>query len=471
MKKVYFYASLFVLVIITFICIYKDFRFNYIVLTEISESKYNKIIESRKETNNKIELYYDGNIISYNEEDNYYLINIINYNKIYSDYKINVLEKNTSEIKIIMYNNNEYKISKLCISTLPIINITTTKEMKENSYGNVLLMNDEANAYDIKFHIRGGTSSLDRNSKKSYKVILMKPTDGESLLGMKISKEWILNPLYTDKSYIREQIGYHIWNNLNNEYLMHLKPVELILDGSYRGIYALQEPIGLDTFKANDSDLLVSIKYWRNDIHTHRIYDETRTIHSTIDEFEIEDGLGSRDIKRNLLLSFLDNIDGTNYSNLKVEYDLKSNSEYDLFINLIMAVDNSYKNEKILFRNENNKYIVYKMPWDLDWSINNETVSAKTIISSIYVDSTIPSYILKDSEFKKLEKDKYFEFRNTIYNEEYLNNLIDGYADELRNSGALDRSNSIESFEENIIRIKDFFKERINVLDKYYGGL
>ena len=467
MKKAFFYLSLGAIVLFMFI--YTFYDYNYIENNVISEERYKEIISNKKEVTGVINLYYNNIKIPYNEKSNFYISNFEDYNNIYSNlgYKINVISYEDGKVNIVLYNNRSYKTSTIYISNLPVISISTDRTKKENMYGSLTLYTD---TYDIMYHIRGATSRIPSNTKKSYKIEML-DSDANSMLDLKESKEYILNPLYLDSSYIREYIDYDIWNALNGDYTVHMKPIELFLDGKYKGIYALQETVSLNTFNASDNDLLVSTKKWRNEIENPNIYDELYMFSDEIDEFEIDDGLKNKNLRRQLLLAFLDNIDGTNYSGLKVTYDTKSNGNYNVFLNLVMPLDNLYKNEKILFRDEDNQYVIYKMPWDLDWSLSNDQISAKTDISAIIYDRSLPNSLLADDHFIKYQKEKYFEIRKTVYNEEYLNNLIDTYASLLRNSGAIERSESEDSFENSITIIKSFFKERIKVLDEYYGGL
>lgn len=95
-------------------------------------------------------------------------------------------------------------------------------------------------------------------------------------------------------------------------------------------------------------------------------------------------------------------------------------------------------------------------------------------INMIFEDSTISKTFSESENFKKYQKEQYFKIRKTIYNEETLNNMIDTYLNYLKQNGAMQRDiakwgNNI--FEEECQIVKDHFKQRIDVLDNYYGGL
>lgn len=95
-------------------------------------------------------------------------------------------------------------------------------------------------------------------------------------------------------------------------------------------------------------------------------------------------------------------------------------------------------------------------------------------INMILTDYTISESYRERDDFKKYQKEQYFKFRQTIYNEKTLDNMIDEYMNYLKNSGAIERDSAKwenDSFEEECQNIKNYFKQRISVLDDYYGGL
>ena len=99
------------------------------------------------------------------------------------------------------------------------------------------------------FHVRGNVSStLD---KRPYKVSLLDRASGKyktSLGGLREDDDWILNPLYTDSSRVREMTAYALWDQVTAlsdvpQATSRMRYVELFLDNSYQGIYGLMEPV------------------------------------------------------------------------------------------------------------------------------------------------------------------------------------------------------------------------------------
>ena len=328
---------------------------------------------------------------------------------------------------------------------------------------------------NVAFHQRGGVVSL--SEKKSYKVNLLdKKGDKEKLaiLNMREDNDWILNPLVFDYSYMREKIGYDIWNVISNEYSHDMKYVELIIDNNYLGLYCLQEPVDIKTFNANKkTDLLISIKDYAFNITNRLLFTEDAyNSEDMLDEFEFSAGFSGEE-RINILREFYNSF--TNNEKNNIEYDTDNSINYTLFINMILAVDNSYKNEKILLEYKDNKYVIKKSPWDLDISMCNDKIYTDSFnINMIERDLTLPKYISESEELKKLLKEKYFELRKSIYNEETINEIINNYKNILNSSGAVIRDSEKwgnEHFNDSIEVIKTFFKDRIEVLDRYYGDL
>ncbi len=487
---------LFIAVILFFIVLFIDFNYYknlYISSNYIDISEVEKITEGREEYGDIINLYYKDNVIPYNIDENYYLFHVANseeYKKIYSDntFSANIInQEDDNTIHLIIYNDNYYKITKIKLTNIPVISINTNETIEEKMYGDIYLYssNETLNTtniinYNCEFHIRGVSSQ--GAQKKSYKINLLTSKGKKleiSMLGMDSDDDWILNPLFSDESYIREKIGYDIWNSLSDEFNHTLEYVELIIDNSYQGIYCLQEAVDLDILAADkNNDFFISIKKYPDNIENSVLFDDSYTEESEIiDEFEMEEGLENNySLRRNLLRAFMNKKNGI--AENSIEYDLKNNANYTVFINLILAPDNIFINQKILFRNMENYYLIQKTPWDLDFSMLNKIMaqSVKYIwdINVILCDVTLSTEYTESYEFMQYQKEQYFKIRETIYNEETLNNMIDSYCNYLKQSGAVERNCAKwgnNNFEEECQVLKNFFKERIAVLDDYYGGL
>lgn len=98
----------------------------------------------------------------------------------------------------------------------------------------------------IGIEIRGSSSS--ELPKKPYGLTTLKPdgsTNNVNLLDMPKENDWVLNSLAYDPSLIRDYLAYETYR-LTNNYSPRGRYCELILNGSYQGLYLLLEKIKVD---------------------------------------------------------------------------------------------------------------------------------------------------------------------------------------------------------------------------------
>ena len=116
----------------------------------------------------------------------------------------------------------------------------------------------------LSFHLRGATTLL--YPKKSMRLHLLNESGSAAkvqLLDMRTDNDWILNAMYTDSLKVREQLAMEVWNNMAaangtlHDSGSSLRPIELIINGQYCGIYGLQEPLDAKQVGINtDTDYL-----------------------------------------------------------------------------------------------------------------------------------------------------------------------------------------------------------------------
>jgi hypothetical protein len=134
---------------------------------------------------------------------------------------------------------------------LPIVDdprIFVNMAIIDNGPGQRNNINDPFNGYDGKISIELRGSSTLWFPKKSY---LFETQDNEGqnnnvpLLGMAEENDWILYAPFSDKSLIRNVLTYELGNKMGN-WAPHTRFCELVLNGSYQGVYILMEKIKRD---------------------------------------------------------------------------------------------------------------------------------------------------------------------------------------------------------------------------------
>ena len=111
----------------------------------------------------------------------------------------------------------------------------------------VLVVNGESIPVTLKY--RGSSSALNQG-KRNYSLHL-KTADGEknkrSLMGMRKDDDWILDGVQSDLSRIRNRVCMDLWDAMytlpwcERSGAVHGCYVELAFNGTYKGLYALNE--------------------------------------------------------------------------------------------------------------------------------------------------------------------------------------------------------------------------------------
>jgi len=87
------------------------------------------------------------------------------------------------------------------------------------------------------------------NPKKSFNIETWTNSSGTSmdtsLLGMPTENDWVLLASYTDRSLMRNLLGFHLFSQMGN-YAPRMKLVELLVNNSYEGVYLFGEKIKRD---------------------------------------------------------------------------------------------------------------------------------------------------------------------------------------------------------------------------------
>ncbi len=188
---------------------------------------------------------YRGDNLTYKDQELFSSVTSIKY-----------ADANTKPVQLLTKSGNreftfEFKkvtsnIPKLYITTengraIPwpdktFINATLRIEDPDLKYGNVA-------SQTIPMEIRGRGNSTWGNPdfvKKPYK---MKFTEKARILGMSESRQWVLLANYSDKSLLRNALAFKLSEMAGLPWTPKWRPVEVYLNGDYRGLYQLAEEI------------------------------------------------------------------------------------------------------------------------------------------------------------------------------------------------------------------------------------
>lgn len=115
--------------------------------------------------------------------------------------------------------------------------------------------NDFKGTIGIEFR---GSTSQDLFPKKPYGFEVWDSTKTsitKKILGFPSESDWVLNPLYNDKTLMRDPIAYWLARQ-SGRYASRTKHVEVIIDGRYEGVYVLQEKVKRDKNRVDIEKIL-----------------------------------------------------------------------------------------------------------------------------------------------------------------------------------------------------------------------
>ena len=124
-------------------------------------------------------------------------------------------------------------------------------------------------------HERGQTTRA--YPKKGYRVNLISVTstgvineNEQPVLGMRNSDSWIFYAIYSDGTKIRDKFNTELWNQFGAEntpydahFGTHMEYAELVVNGEYRGLYGILEPIDSSQLDISDREYLYKRTFGR----------------------------------------------------------------------------------------------------------------------------------------------------------------------------------------------------------------
>lgn len=352
---------------------------------------------------------------------------------------------------------------------VPMLSITTTEFVdeipdKENYLeasftieGNGIYEDDSCMT-----NIRGRGNTTWKYPKKPYRLKFPKKI---SLCGLPKAKSYVLLADYIDPSHMKNAVAFKIAELLDIPYTNHAIPVNVTLNGIYRGAYMLTEKIGIGSASV-DIDENESILF---EIDNH--YDETYQFKTSqynlpvmVKDPDINDSIfeyWKNDFNEFVNAVKIDTLDCFDY------IDIESLANYLLVYNLVGNHEISWPKSIFMYKTNGDKYKMGPI-WDFDWGFGYGQASNQCLFMEWYGHlngSPFFKKMIKNERFLELYKIKWEEFKSNKLSE--LWQYIDDYANLLEPSVALNRTKWTQpnSFEYYVEQIKTYLKERIEFID------
>ena len=345
--------------------------------------------------------------------------------------------------------------------------------------------------------IRGRGNSTWLWDKKPYKIKL---DEKESLLGMDDNKDWILLANYADKSLIRNTLAYEMGRVLENiVWSPHAYPVDLFVNGEYRGVYALGEHMEVANGRVDieedssdpDTDYLLEIGGMAptGDINgVHYFHTDGRLVRFAT--FKSPDWETITEEQKAFITDYFQEAEdaikkGAGYE----EYiDVDSFVDWIILHELSYNIDSCFRRSCYLVKEKGGKIKMGPI-WDFDLAFGNfsrdnqnydDWVTVGSSEKDAYIQYNWCTYLLRDAEFCQRLSERWNEVRDELM--KVANDTIDDYG------GLLDGSQQenfkvwkiwnvragyqsewcyeANTYEKQLQYLKDFLNKRAKWMDK-----
>ena len=314
-----------------------------------------------------------------------------------------------------------------------------------------------------RFHVRGNVSST--LEKKPFKLTLTDKAGNrqkDTLADLREDDDWILNPLFTDSTRVREMTAYGLWDQISvfsdvPQASSRMRYVEVFLDNAYQGIYGLMEPVDGRQLALTEGDLLYKIDRWDRE-------------YPYLDEYEINEGKTEIYTDRGFpcveiryptrwdrtaswlpmqafhTFSFRTQ-DLQTLSRAGLEPDRDSLVSISLYCALTHAMDSTWKNSFLIAKaKEDGGYKLYRTIWDLNFVFGDVFVYAPEEGYTIFDPGTAGSY--------KPTEDSTYDFEAYLSADPSLeDSLRQKWA--LWREGGVDAESVCDAAEQNLSLLKD----------------
>ncbi len=346
-------------------------------------------------------------------------------------------------------------------------------------------------------HERGQTTRA--YPKKGYRVNLVDVTstgisrkNKQSVLGMRKSDSWIFYAIYSDGTKVRDKFNTELWAGIGAEdtpydayFGTKMKYVELVVNGEYRGLYGIFEPVDKTQLAITDEEYLYKRTYGR--ALSQELFDSAGPDdYLTVLGMEIKGKKGngtSLDWKQlRQFIAITEEEDEEFAQDAQQLLDLDNVADIWIYLQFLYGEDNIYKNMFFAFKKDTDGYQGYKLylvPWDTDLTWGNVYVDSKEELYVKWAPENADRYLewplldrlieLDVGGIRERIKDRWTELRSGILSEESMHEILTECIHQVQDSGAFTRDATRwpdSRHDADYDGMKQFMKERTEFLDK-----
>ena len=389
--------------------------------------------------------------------------------------------------QFIMRNGETFQYTvkaEFLLSAIPELTITTTDpsiaEIPSKDYylEGTLAVNGRGGYEDYtgKTEVKGRGNSTWGYPKKPYRLKLNKKAE---ICGLGKAKNYVLLANHLDPTLMLNSVAFKIGRLLELPFTNHAIPVDVVLNGIYKGSYLLTEQI---EFKENRVDLDENNSVmWELDSY----WDDEPKFKSTAfnlpvmvkdpdlttEQFEY----WKKDFNAFTTQFAKEPLEGNSYVDM---IDIESVAKFLITFNLVHNMEINHPKSVFLHKEGNGKYVMGPI-WDFDWAYDYEGTSNhfgryNTPLFSSSMNGVGTAFFqrfLQDSRVKAIYKRTWQDFKNNKL--DALLQYVDDYAVMLKPS--VERNSELwentRSFDTKVKELKTWLRNRADYIDSEVSKL
>lgn len=313
-------------------------------------------------------------------------------------------------------------------------------------------------------HERGQTTRA--FPKKGYRFDLIQVTPAGvvnknpcTVFGMRNSDSWIFYAVYSDGTKVRDKLNTELWNGFGADRMAagthmgtHMEYAELFVNGEYRGLYGIMEPVDCSQLGISDQEYLYKRTFGRellSEAFDQVMPEEYLTVLGM--EIKGRDGSGSIEdwacFRRFVEICEAD--DEIFSEEAEKLFNMDNIADIWLYLQMIYGEDNIYKNMFFAFKKEPDGYRMYLVPWDTDLSWGNIYTEDEKKLYTVYDKELAEAYLAWPLLDRMIRLDvgnirsrivlRWEELRRGVLSDTHMEDILSDCMHQVQDSGAFVR--------------------------------
>ena len=389
--------------------------------------------------------------------------------------------------QFIMRNGETFQYTvkaEFLLSAIPELTITTTDpsiaEIPSKDYylEGTLAVNGRGGYEDYtgKTEIKGRGNSTWGYPKKHYRLKLNKKAE---ICGLGKAKNYVLLANHLDPTLMLNSVAFKIGRLLELPFTNHAIPVDVVLNGIYKGSYLLTEQIEVKENRVdldeNNSVMWELDSYWDDEPKfkstAFNLPVMVKDPDLTTEQFEY----WKKDFNAFTTQFAKEPLEGNSYVDM---IDIESVAKFLITFNLVHNMEINHPKSVFLHKEGNGKYVMGPI-WDFDWAYDYEGTSNhfgryNTPLFSSSMNGVGTAFFqrfLQDSRVKAIYKRTWQDFKNNKL--DALLQYVDDYAVMLKPS--VERNSELwentRSFDTKVKELKTWLRNRADYIDSEVSKL